>query len=88
MQRQMAIRLTRNEIQLLQELSVGGAPGRTIASLVSSIEVAHLIGAQYIERLPTTKLYVITERGRRILADATAGQKWPQTVPASRHPGQ
>jgi hypothetical protein len=43
-------RLTRNEIQLLQELRV--ADGRSIASLVSSIEVAHLIGAGYIERLP------------------------------------
>jgi hypothetical protein len=82
----MAIRLTRNEIQLLQELSASGAPGRTIASLASSIEVAHLIGAQYMERLPTTKLYVITERGRQILADATASQKRPQTIAASRRP--
>jgi hypothetical protein len=77
-------RLTRSEIQLLQELRV--AHGRSIASLVSSIEVAHLIGAGYIERLPHTKLYVITERGQRILADATTRQKWPQTVAASRHP--
>jgi hypothetical protein len=84
----MAIRLTRNEIQLLQELSASGAPGRTIASLASSIEVAHLIGAHYMERVPTTKLYLITERGRQILADATANQKRPQTIAASRHPGQ
>jgi hypothetical protein len=88
MQRRMAIRLTRNEIQLLQELRASGAPGRTIASLASSIEVAHLIGAQYIERLSTTKLYVITECGRRILADATAEQKSPQTIAAFRHPEQ
>jgi hypothetical protein len=88
MPRRIAVRLTRNEIQLLQELRVAGAHGRSIASLVSSIEVAHLIGAEYIERLPHTKLYVITERGRRILADATTRQKWPQTDAAPRHPGQ
>jgi hypothetical protein len=88
MPRRMAVRLTRNEIQVLKELAAAGEHGRTIASLVSSIEVAHLIGAQYIELLPHTKLYVITEHGRRILADATAGQNWPQTIAASRHPGQ
>ena len=62
--RRMAVRLTRNEIQLLKELAAAGEQGRTIVALASSIEVAHLIGAEYIERLPRTKLYVITERGR------------------------
>jgi hypothetical protein len=63
----MAIRLTRNQIRLLKELTAAGEHGQTIVALASSIEVAHLIGAQYIERLPRTKLYVITERGREAL---------------------
>ena len=64
----MAVRLTRNEIQLLRELKAAGEHGRIIAAVpTSSAEVAHLIGAQYIKRLPVTKLYVITERGREAL---------------------
>jgi hypothetical protein len=68
----MKFRLTTNEIQLLKELTATGQHGRTIAALASSIEVAHLIGAQYIERIPRTKLYVTTERGRQALVEATA----------------
>jgi len=68
----MAIRLNRNQIQFLKELEAAGQRGRTIAALASSIEIAHLIGALYIRRLPGTKLYVITEHGRRALVDATA----------------
>jgi hypothetical protein len=71
--RRMAVRLTKNEIQLLKELTAAGQHGRTIAGLASSIEIAHLIGAQWIERLPSTKLYVITERGRQALVEATVG---------------
>jgi hypothetical protein len=67
----MAIRLNRNKIQLLKELAAAGEHGRTIAALASSIEIAHLIGALYIRRLPRTKLYMITEHGRRALVDAT-----------------
>jgi hypothetical protein len=70
----MAIRLNRDQIQLLKELAAAGEHGRTIAALASSIEIVHLIGALYIRRLPHTKLYVITERGRRALVDATAEQ--------------
>jgi hypothetical protein len=68
----MAIRLNRNQIQLLKELAAAGQHGRTIAALASGIEIAHLIGALYIKRLPRTKLYVVTEHGRRALVDATA----------------
>jgi hypothetical protein len=71
----MAVRLTRNEIQLLKELTAAGQHGRIIAALASSMEVAHLVGALYIERLPHSKLYVITERGRQVLVEATAGQR-------------
>jgi hypothetical protein len=67
----MAVRLTKSEIQLLKELKAAGDHGRRIAG-PSSAEIAPLIGAQYIERLPGMKLYAITERGRRALAEATA----------------
>ena len=67
----MAVRLTRSEIQLLEELKDAGEHGRRIGG-TSSTEIAHLMGAHYIERLPGMKLYAITERGRRALAEATA----------------
>ena len=60
----MAVRLTRNEIQLLKELKAG-EHGRTAQT--SSAEVAHLMSARYIKRLSGTKLFVITERGREAL---------------------
>ena len=69
----MAVRLTRSEIQLLKELKVAGEHGRRIAG-TSSAEIAHLIGAQYMKRLPGVKLYSITDRGLRVLADTIAGQ--------------
>jgi hypothetical protein len=70
----MAVRITQSEVQLLKELKAAGEHGRRIAG-TSSAEIAHLIGAQYIKRLPGMKLYAITERGRRALVDATAGQR-------------
>jgi hypothetical protein len=78
----MAIRLNRNQIQLLKELTAAGQHGRTIVGLASSIEIAHLIGAQYIRRLPRMKLYVITERGREALKsmadwDEPANRRFP-----------
>ena len=70
----MAIRLTKTEIQLLKELKAAGEDGRRIAG-TSSAEIAHLIGAQYIKRLPGMKLYSITGRGPWVLAEATAGKE-------------
>jgi len=70
----MAARLTKSEIQLLKELSAAGEHGRRIAG-TSSAEIAHLMGAQYIEQLPGMKLYAITDRGRRALAEALAEQR-------------
>jgi hypothetical protein len=55
-------------------LKAAGEHGRRIAG-ISSPEIAHLVGAQYIKRLPGMKLYAITERGRQALAEATAGQE-------------
>jgi hypothetical protein len=76
----MAVRLTKSEVQLLQELKAAGEHGRRIAG-TSSAEIAHLIGSQYIKRLPGMKLYAITERSRRALAEATAERGWP-SLPA------
>jgi hypothetical protein len=67
----MAIRLTKSEAQLLKELRAAGEHGRRIAS-TSSAEIAHLISALCIKRLPGMKLYSITERGRQALALTTA----------------
>jgi hypothetical protein len=61
----MATRLTKSEIQLLKELKAAGEHGRRIAG-TSSAEIAHLIGAHYI-----------TERGRQVLAQVTAGKDDP-----------
>jgi hypothetical protein len=69
----MAVRMTKSEVQLLKELKAAGEHGRRIAG-TSSIEIAHLMGAEYMKRLSGMKLYAITERGRRALADATAKQ--------------
>jgi hypothetical protein len=66
----MADRLTRTEIQVLKGLKAAGEHGRRIAG-ISSAEIAHLVGAQYVKRLPGMKLHAITERGRRALAEAT-----------------
>jgi hypothetical protein len=67
-------RLTKSEVQLLKELQAAGEHGRRIAG-ASSAEIAHLIGAQYIRRLPDVKLYTITHSGRQALAEATARQR-------------
>ena len=69
----MAVRLTKCEVQLLKELKAAGEHGRRIAG-TSSAEIAHLIGAHYIERLAGMKLYAITERGLQALAVATVRQ--------------
>jgi hypothetical protein len=70
----MAVKLTRSEVRLLKELKAAGEHGRRFAG-ASSAEIAHLIGAQYVKRLPGMKLHAITEGGRQVLAEATAGQR-------------
>jgi hypothetical protein len=69
----MAVRLTRGEIQLLKELKAAGGHGRRVTG-TSSTEIAHLVGAQCIKRFRSTKLYVITGRGRQAFALATAAE--------------
>jgi hypothetical protein len=59
--------MNKNQIRLLKELAAAGQHGRTNGALASSIEIARLIDAQYVKRLPHTKLYVITPLGREAL---------------------
>jgi hypothetical protein len=70
-----AVRLTESEIHLLKELMAAGEHGRIVGlAPISSAEVAHLLDLQYIKRIPGTKHYAITERGRQALAEATTRQ--------------
>jgi hypothetical protein len=78
----MAVRLTRNEIQLLKELSAG-VHGRFITRLTSSAEIAHLMSTQYIKRQGRTKLYVITERGAKHSSRLRLGKDGLETVSRS-----
>jgi len=72
----MTIRLTKNEVQLLKELAAAGEHGRAMRPMTSSARsaIAHLISAQYIKRRWQTRLYVITELGRKVLIETTAQQ--------------
>ena len=71
------LKLTRSEIRLLKDL-IGPSRRRTHspARSPSSIEVAHLIRAQYIVKLPpnraVAKQYAVTQRGRQALAELMA----------------
>jgi len=74
----MANRLTKTEIQLLKELAAAGVHGRIIGlTPISSAEVARLVDLQCIKRLRGTKLYVITDRGRQVLVEATMSKDVP-----------
>jgi hypothetical protein len=68
--------MTRNEIQLLKELTAAGEHGRAINTPTARArsEIAYLTSAHYIKRHLRTRLYVITERGRQVLAQATMGK--------------
>jgi hypothetical protein len=79
--------MTRNEIQLLKELTAAGEHGRVINTPTSSArsEIAYLTSAHYIKRLSHTKLYVITERGREALKTIWANC---HHLDVSRRPGR
>jgi hypothetical protein len=79
----MAVKLTRSEVRLLKELKAAGEHGRRFAG-ASSAEIAHLIGAQYVKRLPGMKLHAITEgvgkylQRRQLGKDESAIARKPQ----------
>jgi hypothetical protein len=70
------IRLSRNEIHLLKELTGADERRRTNATRASSIEVAHLIRVQYIVKVApnsvSTKQYAITQLGPQALTEVVA----------------
>ena len=75
------LKLTRREIRLLKDLIANGQRTYTLARPPSSIEVAHLIRAQYIVKLPpkraVAKQYAVTQRGRQAVRIAKRGK--PET---------
>jgi hypothetical protein len=64
----MVARLTKNEIQLLKELTAAGEHGRVISTLTSSArsQVAPF-EERAVHQASGTKLYVITKRGLEAL---------------------
>jgi hypothetical protein len=68
----MAVGLTPNELRRLQEFAAAGRRGR-IANAGSRSGLAHMITKRYITERAVSAysvLYVITDRGRRVLAEA------------------
>ena len=73
----MVVSLTRSEVQLLEEIAAAGEHRRVMRPQTTSARsaIAHLMSAQYVKRRWKTTLYMITERGRRALVEATAEQR-------------
>jgi hypothetical protein len=68
----MSHRLSATELELMKELAAAGRRGRTVPT-TSRSGLARMLAMRYVtERSisPDAVLYVITDRGRRVLADA------------------
>jgi hypothetical protein len=69
----MTIDLSRDEIWFLKALRAAGERGRILSAPASRAGLAHLVEVQYITEHPQSErktLYIITDRGRRALANA------------------
>ena len=69
----MSHRLSAAELKLMKELAAVGRRGRTVPT-TSRSALARLVEMHYVTACPISPdaaLYVITDRGRRALADAT-----------------
>ena len=69
----MSHRLSATELELMKELAAAGRRGRTVPA-TSRSALARLVEMHYVTERPIspdTVLYVITDRGRRALADST-----------------
>ena len=67
------MRLSATELELMKELTAAGPRGRTMPT-TSRSALARLVEMHYVTARPISPdaaLYVITDRGRRVLADAT-----------------
>ena len=71
----MIIYLTRDEIWFLKALRAAGERGRLVSAPASRTGLT-LVEVQYVAKHPQSErktLYIITDRGRRALADAPHG---------------
>jgi hypothetical protein len=69
----MSHQLSATELELMKELAAAGRWGRTMPT-TSRTGLGRLVEMHYVTERPIspdTVLYVITDRGRRALADAT-----------------
>jgi len=69
----MSHQLSATELELMKELAAAGRRGRTVPT-TSRSGLTRLVEMHYVTARPInpdTVLYVITDRGRRALADAT-----------------
>ena len=66
----MTIDLTRDEIWFLKALRAAGERGRIVSAAASIVGLIRLMKHRQSER---KTLYIITDRGRRALADAPHG---------------
>jgi hypothetical protein len=72
----MTIYLTRDEIWFLKALRAAGERGRLVSAPASRTGLTRLVEVQYVAKHPQSErktLYIITDRGRRALADAPQG---------------
>jgi hypothetical protein len=72
----MTIDMTRDEIWFLKALRAAGERGRIVSALASRAGLARLVEFQYVTQHPQSErktLYIITDHGRRALADARQG---------------
>jgi hypothetical protein len=69
----MTIDLTRDEMWFLKALRAAGERGRIVSAPASRAGLAHLVEVQYVAERPQNErkaLYIITDRGRQVLANA------------------
>jgi DNA-binding MarR family transcriptional regulator len=70
----MTIDLTRDEVWFLKALRAAGERGRIVSVPASLAGLARLVQEQYVTKHPQSErktLYVITDRGRQALANAS-----------------
>jgi DNA-binding MarR family transcriptional regulator len=69
----MTIDLTRDEIWFLKALRAAGERGRIVSAQASRRGLARLVEMRYATEQPQSErktLYIITDHGRRVLANA------------------
>jgi hypothetical protein len=70
----MIFDLSRDEIWFLKALRAAGERGRIVGAPASRAGLARLVEVQYVTKRPQNDrqtLYIITDRGRQVLASAS-----------------